>query len=371
MSSCALFDPRNDAAYWWPLLSEIATKNYIPVPETIMISTDINLIETIEGPWPAGWKEFLRDIRKAAQAVGTPCFLRTGQTSGKHNWSQTCFIDSLAVFPAHIRAIVEFSEMIGIIGLPTKTWLVRKLIETESAFRIPAYCHMPINKERRYFVSKGQVIAHRPYWPPDVVERDDPDMAAVTQRGLPEDWRELLAHISEEGEDEICVLSHFSRVISARFDGAWSIDFLQGVDGAWYCIDMALAAASWGCPEQLKGKIMSEETTSLLIELSEYDKGLCFRLTAIELSRFTNYGFGTFLENVKPEEVEISADALAKLLEQPERSGLQGLEFWADNRLAWGSSALVFLVPVEMTNVPEKAKIWIRKFRVVESEGGE
>lgn len=87
-------------------------------------------------------------------------------------------------------------------------------------------------------------------------------------------------------------------------------------------------------------------------------------LEALRPERFTHYGFGTFLENVDPKEVSISRVALDALLECPERSGLQGLEFWPDNRLAWGDSSPRFLVPTDAINCPKNAKDWIKEFDV-------
>lgn len=84
--------------------------------------------------------------------------------------------------------------------------------------------------------------------------------------------------------------------------------------------------------------------------------------------RFTHYGFGTFLENLVEGEVTITPDAKRILLATPERSGLQGLEFWADNRIAWASRDLRFAIPIGDINVPEGAKSWIAKLEEREVE---
>lgn len=84
-------------------------------------------------------------------------------------------------------------------------------------------------------------------------------------------------------------------------------------------------------------------------------------MDALKPERFTHYGFGTFLENINPEEVLISESALEALLKCPARSGLQGLEFWPENRLAWGDPRPYIAVPYDAINCPNGAKKWLRK----------
>ena len=81
--------------------------------------------------------------------------------------------------------------------------------------------------------------------------------------------------------------------------------------------------------------------------------------------RWEQYGFGTFLNKVAKGEVAITKEALKQLLGQPERDGLQGMEFWPDFRLSWGSLSKTFTVPLDCINVPQKAKGWIKKYFIV------
>ena len=98
----------------------------------------------------------------------------------------------------------------------------------------------------------------------------------------------------------------------------------------------------------------------LRIELTD-DDGPCLNLKATDSDRWQNFGFGTFLCDVAKGEVEITQEAMDELLKQPERSGLQGMEFWPDHRLAWGSTSRDFRVSCECINVPSAAKDWIRE----------
>tara|TARA_Y100000034_G_scaffold116016_1_gene153796 strand:- start:1099 stop:1449 length:351 start_codon:yes stop_codon:yes gene_type:complete len=85
--------------------------------------------------------------------------------------------------------------------------------------------------------------------------------------------------------------------------------------------------------------------------------------------RFQHHGFGTFMCDVEQDEVEITPEALKLILQQPERSGLQGLEFWADFRIAWGDPSPQLIIPCEDISVPDEAKEWVReRFKVVAME---
>lgn len=89
-------------------------------------------------------------------------------------------------------------------------------------------------------------------------------------------------------------------------------------------------------------------------------------LESLNPKRFTYYGFGTFLENINPEDILISKGALKALINCPERSGVQGLEFWPANRLAWGNPSPNFIVPYDAINCPDGAKSWLKKCDIYE-----
>ena len=114
---------------------------------------------------------------------------------------------------------------------------------------------------------------------------------------------------------------------------------------------------------------MSEIEVSLRIDIEGRDGEKHIAVTALKAERFTHYGFGTFLEHIDPKEVSISQEALDILLDCPERDGLQGMEFWPDNRLAWGDPAPCLLVQFHQINVLSKAKDWIREMRIEKTLG--
>ncbi len=101
---------------------------------------------------------------------------------------------------------------------------------------------------------------------------------------------------------------------------------------------------------------------TLQIRLTDDKKGLS--LLALSKKRFNHYGFGTFLCNAKPDEIDITQEALDALLNCPEKSGLQGLELWADNRLAWGSLSPEFVVPLDSINRMSGSEKWLEQCTV-------
>ena len=73
------------------------------------------------------------------------------------------------------------------------------------------------------------------------------------------------------------------------------------------------------------------------------------------ISGIDHFGFGTFLCNLKPEEVECDEFSKQTLLLATEKSGLNGLEIWEDNRLAWGDPSHAIIMPIhEISNMSGK-----------------
>lgn len=225
---------RNCLSYWYPILQ----KTGLPTPKTAIIQTECELTRLLAGPDELevkGLDCFLDHLISSMDLVGLPCFLRTGHTSAKHYWFDTCFINSVErdYLMHHITQIVEFSECACICGLPTRTWVVRELLETDPAFRA-FNGDMPVNKERRYWIKDREVIGHHPYWPHDAIVKPIPK----------ERWHDNLTAIQKESQGEIELLTRMAKQAAGWFDGAWSIDFLYTKNG-WVCIDMAQAKDSF------------------------------------------------------------------------------------------------------------------------------
>ena len=219
----------NNLNYWYPRI-----KGLVPVPKTLIIRTGLDLLPLVDDMPVPGFDSFVAELVAAGDTLGWPCFMRTGYGSGKHEWESTCCVSGPRAVPAHVRALVEWSEMADFFGLPYSTWAVREMLKTEPAF-YAFWGKMPITKERRYFVENEKVLGFHPYWPPDAFsdERDEPG------------WRAKLDALNVMPEDEVRLLTSLSEKVSGAVPGAWSIDWLCTADHEWFLIDMAMASESF------------------------------------------------------------------------------------------------------------------------------
>lgn len=221
----------NDMRSWYPLLVAAGLRT----PKTRIVTTGAELIRIIDGESPPGFDVFAAALKVAAQTIGYPCFLRTGQGSGKHFWRNTCFVASEAVILQHVVELVEWSECQSLQGLPTSTWAVRKLLDLDAPFL--AYHGMPVATEARVFINKGTVQCWHPYWPEDAVEQGKPEG----------EWREALKQSYELiNKEQEAFLVPARRL--AEFFGHWSVDFARTKTGDWYALDMAMAVTSFHWP---------------------------------------------------------------------------------------------------------------------------
>lgn len=224
---------KNNMAYWFPLLQMIKMR----VPETILIHTgNCNLGPMVDGKEVVGLSAFVGRLQSAIKEIGLPCFLRTGMTSHKHGWKDTCFINSLdkKYLTSHVYELVEYSFMANVIGLPLdfSIWAVRKLIPTLPLFT--DFNEMPITKERRIFIKNRKVICNHPYWPSDCFHQQH------TEAEIKE-----LQSLSEQEEAELKLMAEY---VGRYFTGYWSVDFLQDSHGQWWITDMAVGERSYHYP---------------------------------------------------------------------------------------------------------------------------
>lgn len=231
-------DP-NDMAFWWPVLERTG----VPVPRTELLATGVELVALLDGTMPAGYDGFLDALAAAAGRVGFPCFLRTGHTSHKHGWKRTCFLETPGDLPAHVVALVEFSELVDFLGLPTRTWAVREFLSLEHSFT--AFDGMPVAREFRCFFRGGDAgpLCVHPYWPE----------GAIANPSRP-DWRECLARANGLDARAHADLLRVVAGVAPHFRGSWSLDVARSTQGLWYAIDMAEMDRSFhwpGCPGAL------------------------------------------------------------------------------------------------------------------------
>ena len=232
----------NCLSYWFPKIKAAG----LPVPRTEIIAipddTYRELRCILDGQWPESATGFLVELVQAIEAIGKPCFLRTGQVSGKHNWKHTCYLSDPTAIRQHVYNLAEWSECAGFMGLPWNVWCVRELLPTEPVITCDRYGGMPVAKEFRVFVRNGQVACRHPYWPRDALAK------GMSQLPTDLDSRyEQLCHLSQDEALEVDMLALRA---GEAVTGAWSIDILKTASG-WYVIDMACAEESFhwpGCP---------------------------------------------------------------------------------------------------------------------------
>lgn len=235
-------EPRVDRtalSYWFPIVKAAG----LPVPETVIVDMpkaarefyyaafdgDVSITGDCD-PRP-----FVDAIREAVKRVGSPAFLRTDHTSGKHSWARTCFVPPDADIARRIWEIIEYSEMADFMGIPWERWAVREFLPTIPLGVCRDYADMPICREFRFFVDGPEVVCWHPYWPAE----------ALDQGG---------AVFNEEGGfDELCrcddlsILTDIASRAGQAVGGAWSVDLLETERG-WFLTDMAEAGKSFHWP---------------------------------------------------------------------------------------------------------------------------
>lgn len=229
-----MIDEKNSLTYWFPKIEKLG----ILVPKTVIVPlTEKELHILYEEKVPLSVVE---KIRKAAKdnEISYPFFLRTDLASGKHNWENSCFVQSPEKLPDNVLGVLIHNLLAGVFGLPFRVFVIREYIELD--FRFRAFRGMPVAAERRYFIKNGKVLCHHPYWAEDAIAE-----ARIHKPPLPENWRQLLRELNTESEEEISILTGYARKIARVFKGYWSVDFARARDGTWYLIDMAVGERSW------------------------------------------------------------------------------------------------------------------------------
>lgn len=219
-------------SYWFPLIQAAG----LPVPRTEIVRTDCELLRLAGSETPEGCTAFLAELYAAAERIGYPCFLRTGQTSNKHEWRDSCHLLKADNLEQHVYNLVVFSEICDCFGIPSNVWVVRELISTTPAFH--AFRDMPIVREFRVFTKDNKAICIHPYWPEYSIRQPND-----------EDWKGRLAVMSDITPTSAGRLGAMAEnAAKATEHGDWSVDFLQDSTGNWWLTDMAEADKSWHWP---------------------------------------------------------------------------------------------------------------------------
>lgn len=173
-------------------------------------------------------------IRSFGKQYGYPLFLKNSLFSAKHEWENTCCIESEQTdLVAHIFNITEAWAFFG--QELALHLVVREMIPTSPAFHaLPG--SMPINAEFRAFARDGQMYGWQPYWPAHSIHCcDDPQ------------WPKKLREISCPTAMEFAQMTEAAAEVTKKLGGDWSVDFLRAKDGTLWLIDMAEAHKSYKC----------------------------------------------------------------------------------------------------------------------------
>lgn len=247
----------NDISFWFPIVEKLAYYSTIPDMNVSVVDGKLKSTETkkdfilrvpksnifyaphiigkiADGEKTPEFDKLVEDVSLAHSMLNFDSFLRTGQTSNKHDWVDTCRLTRKSDVLSHIYRLIEFSMMVDV---PYSTFAVREIIPTDPI--VYSFNQMPIAREVRVFAKEGKVLCSHPYWPTEALENDiDNGNISV------EDINKL------QEMPDMKELNKLAEYISNSFQGSWSIDFLQDKDGNWWMIDMALASTSYhwdGC----------------------------------------------------------------------------------------------------------------------------
>jgi hypothetical protein len=238
-------------SYWFPkieALSDGAMTGRLFVPRTVIIRAKRSLIDILDGERApddikAEVDRIASEIKTAADGFGYPAFLRTGQGSGKHVWKDTCFIAGPENIGRRVFNLVEWSEMVDFMGLPTNVWVVREFLKGDVAFH--AFMgEMPVAREFRVITKDGKVGHIQPYWPGESIE--DP---------ADSDWLTKLEDHYLLDEAAQAHLGELSAEIARAIGDDWSMDwFYVPASKRWYLTDMAPADQSYQWEGRPNGK---------------------------------------------------------------------------------------------------------------------
>ena len=234
-------EDRNCLSWWFPKLLAAG----LPVPQTRIVRIPVVSVQRdllmpfdgLEFRGPA--KTWLGVLTLAVEEIGLPCFLRTGHTSNKHEWTRTCYLESLDEMIGHVLALIEFSEIADMVGLSWNVWAVRELLPTKPVATI--YRGMPLCREFRCFVDGNKLLCRHPYWPPDAIAQ------GLHGETLPKD---RYANLEDTTAKERAEIAELAKAAGKACGGRWSVDVLD-TDRGWYVTDMARMERSYhwpGCP---------------------------------------------------------------------------------------------------------------------------
>jgi len=252
---------KNSMFYWWPKIKKLD----IPQPKTFMVRFKGDFtFEVIDGNINPSWERFFAKVEAEAKKIGYPLFLRSDETSNKHEWKDSCYVESEEKLVPNFCRILEMIAMA--FGLGFSGVAVREFLDLDAKFT-SHWGGMPVACERRYFVRDGQVECWHPYWPPSAIRK--PSI---------KNWLGVLRELQTPTGDELNLLNRYACLVGEALGGYWSVDFCRHKNGSWYLTDMALGEDSYHWPtcqyasERMLSQYGDPEDLSALREYEELMK---------------------------------------------------------------------------------------------------
>jgi len=227
---------------WYPIIKDLS----IPQIQTEIVKIEHDLLYKFMAKNIALPKKVLGKCNKAMKKIGKyPMFMRTDQSSAKHEWKDTCFLESEKDFLSHLSRLVEYHELSNMAGeLGYEAIVFREFLDLESYFTADYFGDFPINKEVRCFIKDRKLVSMHNYWFHKAVEQ-----------GHPHDryWREKLQKLNLISDYDLDNIKIQLKQVCQVFKDYWSVDFAKGKDKEWYLLDMARGEVSFH-PEILIGE---------------------------------------------------------------------------------------------------------------------
>jgi hypothetical protein len=219
-------EDRTSMMFWLPKL--VAASLLVPKTKMVLASRDElhDVWRLFDGEAMTGAAQpFFDRLKRGADELGYPCFLRTSYTSGKHDWDNTCFLRDPKRIPRQVFKIIEYAEISSMFAPPHDWWAVREYLPVTPLAVCHGWSNMPVCREFRVFVNDGAVQCWHPYWPLNALEQGGalaPDVAYV----------QLIECKDEAG------LLELASMAGAACGGHWSVDVMETARG-WFITDMA------------------------------------------------------------------------------------------------------------------------------------
>lgn len=222
--------------YWYPkILGKLETPRSVIIPFSTRDAAQI--LSGDEGALSDLVDIVISELRN--EHISFPVFFKTDFYSAKWYWVDTCFISSKNDLEKNIAYLLSSNQDDDC--RPINALIFKQYIQPET--KLSAFNNMPIGKERRYFIENKCVLCHHPYWNEEDIEFFDEE--------YPDNWKEILHDLNIETEEEVEILTKGAELFGELIDddGYFSVDFMQGIAGNWYLIDVAEGHKSYHTEE--------------------------------------------------------------------------------------------------------------------------